>query len=220
MPKRTMYYDDKTDEFVSERPNDYCMRFVRSGEDYQNVSIYPSMLMPPTPAIAKAVIKNAEGGLIAFIKERTEIDIPNKDEIHVKALADNEKFFNALTPANCQMLKEDGPKLLKDYAKFLAKLAKHYGIAEETEEASDKPAEAPKQEEPKQEAPQKPLPPRKEEPKQEPKKPLPPRKEEPKQEPKKPLPPRKAKVQPLSDDIGLWTNEQIAAYINGVDYEV
>jgi hypothetical protein len=107
------------------------------------------------------------------------------------------------------MLKSDGPLALKDFATWLSLQAKHYGIAEKTEEASDKPAEAPKQEEPKQA------------PKQEtPRKPLPPRKEEPKQEPKKPLPPRKAKVQPLSDDIGLWTNEQIAAYINGVDYEV
>jgi hypothetical protein len=198
--------------------------FVVSGEDYQTVTIHRSMVIPPTLEMKKKVIKDMEDGLIAFIKERTDIDIPNKDEIHVKVLASDERKFNFISPANCQMLKSDGPLALKDFATWLSLQAKHYGIAEKTEEASDKPAEAPKQEEPKQapkqETPRKPLPPRKEEPKQEPKKPLPPRKEEPKQEPKKPLPPRKAKVQPLSDDIGLWTNEQIAAYINGVDYEV
>ena len=209
MPKRTMYWDSKIDEFVSKRPNDYCPMFVVSGEDCQTVTIHRSMVIPPTLEMKKKVIKDMEDGLIAFIKERTDIDIPNKDEIHAKVLANDERKFNFISPANCQMLKGDGPLVLKDFAKWLALQAKHYGIAEETEEASDKPAEAPKQEEPKQA------------PKQEaPQKPLPPRKEEPKQEPKKPLPPRKAKVETLSDDIGLWTNEQIAAYINGIDYEV
>ena len=198
------------EEFVEKRPTIIVLSSWSAAKIISLSHSPISMVIPPTVEMKKKAIKmDGEDGLIAFIKERPILTSPRKDEIHVKFWLTTKGSSTSDRPPIAKMQKGDRSSCLR------RPVVKWLGCRLSTTESQKRPKR------PRQARPEERLSRRRNPSRDKPRnhKPIPPQEEGLNEEPKKPFPPReRGKGQPLPDGLDL-TNEQIADYINDVDYE-